>query len=86
MGLPPKLQAAAIGQCLDDLKRLRGQPLTLDAKGVQFIGAQGIQLLISAAKSWRADGQDFKLVNLRVELRETPRLLGVSDLELAIED
>ncbi|MDQ2095711.1 STAS domain-containing protein [Rhodalgimonas zhirmunskyi] len=57
--LPARLDVAICGSLSEELKAAQGRPLTLDASGVEFLGAMVLQLLISARRQWRIDGLPF---------------------------
>ena len=44
------------------LMAVRGRPVRLDASGVQRLGAQGLQVLLSAEQTWADDGAAFEIV------------------------
>jgi chemotaxis protein CheX len=54
--LPAALDAGAAGELARSLLALRGQPLVLDASGVGRVGALGLQVLVSARRTWGRDG------------------------------
>jgi chemotaxis protein CheX len=55
---------------------LRGKPLSVDASGVERVGAQCLQVLLSARATWQADGAAFALVEPSNEFTSTLALLG----------
>lgn len=57
--LPPILDLHAAASLKAELLARRGSPLTLDASGVERLGGLSLQVLLSAAKSWAADGQSL---------------------------
>jgi chemotaxis protein CheX len=75
--LPPVLDSDGAAQLANALCDLRYAPLTLDAAATRRIGAQGLQVLLSAARSWRADGNRLSLVNLGEEPRGHMRAMGI---------
>jgi chemotaxis protein CheX len=56
IALPPRLDFVAATQLGEDLRRLRGQPVTIDCADVSMLGAAALEVLVSAAGSWRRDG------------------------------
>ncbi len=60
------------------LMALRGNDLTIDASAVQKSGAQCIQVLFAAAKSWEEDKKEFKLENVSDAFKATMQLAGVN--------
>ena len=55
--LPAILNLQAAAGLRDDLLARRGTPLALDASEVEQAGGQCLQVLIAAAKLWRADSK-----------------------------
>lgn len=53
--LGPRLDLTAAAALCADLKERRGKPLTIDAANVDHLGSQCLQVLISAAQTWRVD-------------------------------
>lgn len=84
----PDSQSAAIvrlGQVLDlnaaaplahELLALRGRDLEVDASAVERLGAQCVQVLLSARATWDADGAAFAVVSPSSEFTSTLALLG----------
>ena len=86
----PHADAEVFGAARDWLRRLAGErrvsPLTLDASATRRIGAQGLQVLLSAARSWRVDGLPLALINLGDEALGQMRAMGIDpDQEFAGE-
>lgn len=59
--LPAKLDLPAAPDLLEKLKELRGKDVGIDAGGVTHLGTNCLQILISAAQSWAADGKTLTL-------------------------
>jgi chemotaxis protein CheX len=84
----PALQSAAVlrlGQVLDlnaagplanELLAVRGRDVEVDASAVERLGAQCVQVLLSARATWDADGVAFAVVAPSVEFTSTLALLG----------
>ena len=60
----------------NELLALRGQAVELDASDVERLGAQCLQVLLSARATWAADGAAFALVSPSSEFSSTLALLG----------
>ena len=60
----------------NELLALRGQALNVDASAVERLGAQCLQVLLSARATWEADGAAFALVSPSSEFESTLALLG----------
>lgn len=54
--LPPRLLPQDAAALQASLIGLRGRPVELDASGVVQIATPCVQVLLSAARSWREDG------------------------------
>ena len=59
--LPPELDIKAAAPLAADLIALRGRNLTLDASQVDRVGGQCLQVLLSAAGAWSADGAELSV-------------------------
>jgi len=86
ISLPEKLGANQLSSLFDEISAARGKSLVLDASSVRYIGAQGMQILLSAVKTWKRDGVPLRLTGTTEELREIVSVLGVSSSELAMEE
>ncbi|HEY9056472.1 MAG TPA: STAS domain-containing protein [Aurantimonas sp.] len=73
------LDLKAAGPLFDQLLTLRGKPVTVDAAGVEKVGAQCIQILHSAAATWHADEVAFTIVEPSETFRSGLDLLGLSE-------
>ena len=62
---------------------LRGRPILVDASRVRQLGGLCLQVLLSAAKTWRIDETSFALVNPSTGFIEGLALLGISVAEFA---
>jgi chemotaxis protein CheX len=60
--LPPVLDLAAAAPLLQTLKARQGAPVTLDAAEVRRLGAQCLQVLLAAHRSWTEDGHAFAVL------------------------
>ncbi len=70
------LDLNAAGPLAHELLALRGRDLELDASAVQRLGAQCLQVLLSARATWDADGAAFAVVQPSDEFTSTLALLG----------
>lgn len=59
--LPAVMDLRSAGPLARDLLALRGQPVVLDASGVERVGGLGLQVLLSARRTWRADGLELRV-------------------------
>lgn len=83
--LPDSLDSASAASIQELLLSRRGSPVVVDAGQVNRVGVQALQVLISAAQTWRADGQSYKVRNPSSELVETLALVGLSADQLLLE-
>ncbi len=56
------------------------EPVVLNAEEVQDADAAGIQLLLSAAKTFRQEGRPYRLVNCQELLERLLTISGASDI------
>jgi chemotaxis protein CheX len=78
--LPPVINTASVTALRGQLVERRGAPLELDASEVQRIGGLGLQILLSAARAWAADGQHFAITKPSSAFTEMLRLTGAANL------
>jgi chemotaxis protein CheX len=76
--LPEVVDLVAVAPLRSDLIALRGEDVDLDASAVQRIGGLGVQLLLSAAATWRQDGRAFSAVRRSPAFEEALRLTGAT--------
>lgn len=60
----------------------RGSPIEIDGDAVERLGAQCLQVLLSARATWEADGQPFAITKRSDRMTSTMRLLGVGPADL----
>lgn len=63
LALPPVLDITAAGPLASEFLRVRGKDVSVDASKVERVGAQCIQVLLSAVATWTLDGMEFDLAN-----------------------
>src|SRR4051794_23952416 len=85
----PAAAPLVLAECLDltaaaplaaNLLAARGGPATLDASGVQRLGAQCLQVLLAARALWSSDGQPWRLIGASPEFADAAALMGCPDL------
>jgi chemotaxis protein CheX len=74
--LAQTLDLNAAGPLAAELLALRGRDLAVDASAVERMGAQCLQVLLSARATWTADGAAFSLVTPSNEFATAMALLG----------
>jgi chemotaxis protein CheX len=77
MALEPRLAVDDAAALVQALQARRGAPLEVDASGVAEIGTPCLQILLSAARSWRGDRQTFAVVEPSPGFLATIGHLGV---------
>jgi anti-anti-sigma regulatory factor len=75
--LPASLDLPAARPLAAALLEHRGQPITIDASAVGQIGAQCVQVLLSAKRTWDADGVSLSIVNCAARMIEDLKLIGI---------
>ena len=75
--LPVSLDLPAARPLAAALLERRGQPITIDASAVGQIGAQCVQVLLSAKRTWEADGVSLSIVNCAARMIEDLKLIGI---------
>ncbi len=83
--LPECLDSSAAADVKDKLLERRGNPLVVDASQVRRVGAQSLQILVSAARTWAADGLSYRLTNPSSEFLDTIALVGLPRQDLLLE-
>ena len=78
--LPAARISSTAGTLRDDLLALRGSDIVLDGGEVERIGGLCLQVLISAKKTWDADGKGFNLNPASTALNEQLAAYGCADL------
>ncbi|MHC3126374.1 chemotaxis protein CheX [Brevundimonas sp. GN22] len=83
VSLPAVIDLRTVEQLKADLMAQRGHPVALDASSVERVGGLGVQLLLSAIKTWQADGKSLTFINVSNAMNEQWLSFGSSPLELA---
>ncbi|THD59940.1 STAS domain-containing protein [Phenylobacterium sp.] len=81
--LADSLDLTAAAPLAAELLAARGKPATLDASGVQRMGAQCLQVLLAARALWSSDGLPWRVVDPSPEFADAAALMGCPDLALA---
>ncbi|MDB5420496.1 MAG: chemotaxis protein CheX [Brevundimonas sp.] len=69
-----------------ELLELRGRPVTLDASAVDRLGGLCLQVLISAQKSWAADGQMLSIAPMSDAFADQWKMFGAADAAAELGD
>lgn len=75
--LPMSLDLPAARPLAAALLARRGQPIVIDASAVGQVGAQCVQVLLSAKRTWEADGLSLSIVNCAPRMIEDLKLIGI---------
>jgi anti-anti-sigma regulatory factor len=75
--LPVSLDLPAARPLAAALLERRGKPITIDASAVGQVGAQCVQVLLSAKRTWEADGVSLSIVNCAARMIEDLKLIGI---------
>lgn len=75
--LPKRVDLEASAELASSLAEKRGGDLTIDASSVNQLGTPGLQVLLSAASTWAAEGHDLKLVSPSDSMLADLRTFGV---------
>jgi chemotaxis protein CheX len=75
--LPAELDHVAAASLFETLSSLIGTDITVDGSRVERIGAQCVQILLSAAASWKNDGAVLEFANPSLEFIAGLELLGI---------
>ena len=82
--LPAVLDLHAAGSVQTELLARRGEPLALDASGVERLGGLSLQVLLSAARTWAADGHELIVSPVSDAFVEQCRAFGAGALVPAL--
>ena len=77
MTLPDELDIKAAGPLAAELIAARGKDLTLDASQVERVGGQCLQVLLSAAATWGADGAELTIEEPSAAFADAIRIAGL---------
>ena len=74
--LPAALDLLAAGTLAESFLQFGGEDLAIDAGKVQRLGASCLQILLSAARTWKAQGASLTLAHGSERFIDDLRLLG----------
>jgi chemotaxis protein CheX len=81
--LPQVLDLTAAAPLTEQLLSLRGLDLSLDASHVARLGGQCLQVLLSCAATWKADGAKLEFVGESDAFVEALQQFGIPPATLA---
>ncbi|HWK67415.1 MAG TPA: STAS domain-containing protein [Rhizobiaceae bacterium] len=77
IGLPPVMDITAAGRLASEILLHRGKDVTLDASGVERLGGQCLQVLLSTAATWSHDGMHLEVANPSRQFSEALEAAGL---------
>ncbi len=75
--LDPVLDLKAATPLAEQLLAHRGADIVVDAHTVERLGAQSLQVLLSAVATWQADGRQIEFTHPSEAFMESLQLFGV---------
>lgn len=84
--LPEILDLNAATGVHEQLIELKGSAVEIDASDVRKSGAQCIQVLMAAKKTWDADDKSIVVGAMSETFENTLKLLGISGDELPVKE
>jgi|DewCreStandDraft_4_1066084.scaffolds.fasta_scaffold00506_72 anti-anti-sigma regulatory factor len=78
VNLPRRLDVRAVAALRDQLLGRRGNDLVIDAAEVEVVSALALEVIVSAARQWSADGRQIALRNPSVAFARTCNHLGLA--------
>ena len=84
--LPEVLDIACTGPLAESFLAARGAKLDVDAARVQRVGAQCVQVIMSAVATWKADEVALSVTDPSPEFRDALSLLGIGLAEISTEE
>jgi chemotaxis protein CheX len=84
--LPDVLDIKAAAPLAGELLAMRGKAVEIDASRVKRVGGQCLQVLLSAAMTWKADGVALAIVNASGDFVDGLARLGASVAGLSSQE
>lgn len=84
--LPETLDLNAATAVHEQLVKLKGNEIEIDASEVKKSGAQCIQVLIAAKKTWDAENKSLLIGTMSEAFENTLKLLGISGEMLPVKE
>jgi len=84
--LEPRITQQNTAALKENLAEYRKVPVRVDASAVKHIGAPGFELLLAAAKGWKADGVEFSITAPSGAFMDGLGHLGLAADELGISE
>lgn len=84
--LPQIIDLRAVEALKSEFLQARGQALTVDASGVERLSGLGLQVLLSAIRTWKADGQVLTFINVADAMTDQWSSFGAPLNDLVAQD
>ncbi|QDY99020.2 STAS domain-containing protein [Nitratireductor mangrovi] len=84
--LEPVLDITAAGPLVAEFLKVRGKDVVVDASAVEKIGAQCIQVLLSASGTWAHDGMEFELAKPSQAFAESLETVGLEVANMSVRN
>jgi chemotaxis protein CheX len=84
--LPEILDIRAASPLTGELLNARGRHLTIDASNVRKLGAQCVQVLLSARATWTADGYSLVVIEPSESFLDSLQTLGVAIADISEQE
>lgn len=68
------------------LLELRGEPIVIDASGVERVGVQCVQVLVAALRNWQKDGKAFSVTDASDAFDKTLKLIGIEIDQMLLKE
>lgn len=81
--LTATLDFPAAAALAEEFREQQLSPTLVDASGVQHLGALCLQVLLAAAKTWRADAVSLRVENLSLAFSEGLTRMGITVSDLS---
>ncbi|PHP65690.1 hypothetical protein CSC94_17735 [Zhengella mangrovi] len=75
-------QSAAL---FDAFREARGKPLVVDASAVRKVDTPGLEICLSAARTWRSDGKALRYENIPDVLDSAIQTIGLTSDDFQAE-
>lgn len=82
--LPDHLDIKAAGPLALELTAARGNDVVLDASGIERVGGQCLQVLISAAATWTVDGAELVIDTPSPAFVDAIRIAGLDLTQFSV--
>ncbi len=82
---PALLNTQGAYELMEQISAAAGKAIEIDASQVRHLGAQALQILLSAKSSWEAKGNGFEIVNPSPDFRQGVNALGAQQLLASAE-